>query len=90
MVRREGGTDARSNEDTCSQLYTASIEGKKEICQVTIIIHNSGLIPRLLFTRKQSGNETTNYWGGGAHLMVHDLRKWNQLLAELARNLLFI
>lgn len=30
MVRREGGTDARSNEDTCSRLYTASIEGKKK------------------------------------------------------------
>ena len=65
------------------------LRGKTENCQV-IIIHNSGLIPRLLFTRKQSGNETTNYWGGGAHLMVHDLRKWNQLLAELAWNLLFI
>ena len=30
MARREGRTDARSNEDTCSQLYTASIEGKKK------------------------------------------------------------
>ena len=90
MARREGRSDARSSEDTCSRLYTASIEGEKQKSakSSSFIILDS--FPDYYSQENSLGTRLLTTRGGGAHLMVHDLRKWNQLLAELARNLLFI